>query len=52
MMSSPKHHLSLPRKTPIARLVNCLLTSKSMQLKSYSLGEAYLKVSLSVDELF
>jgi hypothetical protein len=31
----------------IARLVNFLLTSKSVQLMSYSLGEAYLKVSLS-----
>jgi hypothetical protein len=31
---------------PIARLVNFLLTSDSVQLQSYSLGEAYLKVSL------
>jgi hypothetical protein len=30
----------------IARLVNFLLTSESVQLKSYSLGEAYLKVGL------
>jgi hypothetical protein len=30
----------------IARLVNILLTSEFMQLKSYSLGEAYLKVGL------
>jgi hypothetical protein len=30
----------------IARLVNFLLTSESVQLKSYSLGEAYLKVDL------
>jgi hypothetical protein len=30
----------------IVRLVNFLLTSKSMQLQPYSLGEAYLKVSL------
>jgi hypothetical protein len=30
----------------IARLVNFLLTSESVQLQSYSLGEAYLKVSL------
>jgi hypothetical protein len=34
-------------RKPIARLVNFLLTSKSVQLKSYSLGEAYLKVGLS-----
>jgi hypothetical protein len=34
-------------RKPIARLVNCLLTSESVQLQSYSLGEAYLKVSLS-----
>jgi hypothetical protein len=31
---------------PIARLVNFLLTSKSVHLKSYSLGEACLKVGL------
>jgi hypothetical protein len=31
----------------ITRLVNFLLTSESMQLKSYSLGEAYLKVDVS-----
>jgi hypothetical protein len=31
----------------IARLVNFLLTSKSVQSMSYSLGEAYLKDSLS-----
>jgi hypothetical protein len=30
----------------IARLVNFLLTSESVQLRSYSLGKAYLKVSL------
>jgi hypothetical protein len=33
-------------RKPITRLVNFLLTSGSMQLKSYSLGEAGLKVSL------
>jgi hypothetical protein len=33
-------------RKPIARLVNFLLTSESMQLMSYSLGEAYLKVNL------
>jgi hypothetical protein len=31
----------------IARLVNFFLTSESVQLKSYSLGEACLKVGLS-----
>jgi hypothetical protein len=36
-MSSPKRHLSLQRKKPITRLVNFHLTSKSMQLKLYSL---------------
>jgi hypothetical protein len=45
-MSSPKHHQSLPRKKPIARLVNFHLTSESVQLESYSLGEACLKVDL------
>jgi hypothetical protein len=45
-MSSPKRHQSLSRKKSIARLVNFHLTSKSVQLQSYSLGEAYLKVSL------
>jgi hypothetical protein len=30
----------------IARLVNFLLASEAVQLKPYSLGEAYLKVSL------
>jgi hypothetical protein len=45
-MSSSKHHQSLSRKKPIARLVNFPLTSESMQLKSYSLGEADLKVDL------
>jgi hypothetical protein len=30
----------------IDRLVTFLLTSKSVQLKPYSLGEAYLKASL------
>jgi hypothetical protein len=34
-------------RKPIARLVNFLFTSESMQSMSYSLGEAYLKVSLS-----
>jgi hypothetical protein len=34
-------------RKPIAKLVNFLMTSKSVQLMSYSLGEAYLKVSLS-----
>jgi hypothetical protein len=33
-------------RKPIARLINFLLTSESMQSKSYSLGEAYLKVGL------
>jgi hypothetical protein len=33
-------------RKPIARLVNFLLTFESVQLKSYSLGEACLKVSL------
>jgi hypothetical protein len=46
-MSSPKRHQSLPRKKPIAWLVSFTLTSESMQLKSYSLGEACLKVYLS-----
>jgi hypothetical protein len=45
-MSSPKYHQSLLRKKPIARLVNFHLTSESVQLKPYSLGEAYLKVGL------
>jgi hypothetical protein len=45
-MSSPNHHQSLPRKKPIARLVHFHLTSESVQLKLYSLGEAYLKVDL------
>jgi hypothetical protein len=33
-------------RKPIARLVNFLLTSESVQLQSYSLGKAYLKVGL------
>jgi hypothetical protein len=45
-MSSPKCHQSLSRKKPIARLVNFHLTSEFVQLKSYSLGEARLKVDL------
>jgi hypothetical protein len=41
--------ITLPcrERRPIARLVNFLLTSESVQLKPYSLGEAYLKVGLS-----
>jgi hypothetical protein len=31
-------------RKPITRLVRFLLTSESVQLMSYSLGEAYLKV--------
>jgi hypothetical protein len=46
-MSSPKRHQSLLRKKPITRLVNFYLTSESVQLKSYSLDKAYLKVGLS-----
>jgi hypothetical protein len=34
-------------RKPIARLVNFLLTSESVQLQPYSLGEACLKVRLS-----
>jgi hypothetical protein len=33
-------------RKPTARLVNFHLTSESMQLKLYSLGESYLKVGL------
>jgi hypothetical protein len=33
-------------RRPITRLMNFLLTSKSVQSKPYSLVEAYLKVSL------
>jgi hypothetical protein len=51
-MSSPKRHHSMPRKKLIAQLVNFLSTSESMQLKPYSLGEACLKASFLVDELF
>jgi hypothetical protein len=44
-------HLSVTdpcqERKPITRLVNFLLTSESVQLMSYSLGEAYLKVRLS-----
>jgi hypothetical protein len=43
---SPKHHHSLPRKKPIAKLVYFLLTFESVQSMSYSLGEAYFKVDL------
>jgi hypothetical protein len=46
-MSSPKCHQSLLRKKLIAWLVNFHLTSESVQLKSYSLGEACLNVCLS-----
>jgi hypothetical protein len=46
-MFSPKRRSSLPRKKPIARLVSFLLTSESVQSKSYSLGEAYSKVGLT-----
>jgi hypothetical protein len=46
-MSSAKRHHSLLRKKLIAKLVNFLLTSESVQLMPYSLGEACLKVSLS-----
>jgi hypothetical protein len=45
-MSSPKRHQFLLRKKPIVRLVNFYLTSESVQLKPYSLGEAFLKVGL------
>jgi hypothetical protein len=45
-----RHLLSITipcqERKPIARLVNFLLTSESVQLKSYSLGEAGLKVGL------
>jgi hypothetical protein len=34
-------------RKPIARLETFLLTSEFMQLKSYSLAEAYLKVGLT-----
>jgi hypothetical protein len=40
--------MSSPKQKSIARLVNLFLTSESVQSKSYSLGEVYLKV----DELF
>jgi hypothetical protein len=41
--------VSFPRRErkPIARLVNFFLTSESVQLQPYSLGEACLKVCLS-----
>jgi hypothetical protein len=45
-MSSPKCHLPCKERRLIARLVSSLLTSKSVQLKPYSLGEAHLKVGL------
>jgi hypothetical protein len=45
-MSSPKRHLPCQERRSIARLMNFLLTSKFVQSMSYSLGEAYLKVSL------
>jgi hypothetical protein len=45
-MSSPKCHLPCQERKLITRLVNFLLTSEFMQLKPYSLGEAYLKVGL------
>jgi hypothetical protein len=43
---SPKCHHSLPRKKPIAKLVDFLLTSEFVQSMLYSLGEAYFKVGL------
>jgi hypothetical protein len=46
-MSSPKRYQSLPRKKPIAWLVDFPLTSESVQFKPYSLGEVCLKVCLS-----
>jgi hypothetical protein len=45
-MFSPKRHHSLLRKKLIAKLVEFLLTSESVQSMSYSLGEAYFKVGL------
>jgi hypothetical protein len=50
-MSSPKCHQSFSRKKPITRLVNFHLTSKSVQLKPWSLGEACLRSVCLVDEL-
>jgi hypothetical protein len=53
IVHGPLGHLLLSVTIPcresklIARLVNFLLTSESVQLKSYSLGEAYLKVRLA-----
>jgi hypothetical protein len=45
-----RHLLSITfpcqERKPIARLVNFLLTSESVQLKPYSLGEGGLKVGL------
>jgi hypothetical protein len=46
-MSSTKCHFPCQERKPIARLVNFLLTSDSVQLQPYSLGEAYLTVGLS-----
>jgi hypothetical protein len=46
-MSSPKRHLPCQERKPIAKLVNFLLTSEFVQLKPYSLGEAYFKVGLA-----
>jgi hypothetical protein len=45
-MSSPGITFPCRERKPITRVVNFLLTSDSMQLKSYSLGEACLNVSL------
>jgi hypothetical protein len=41
MTSSPKRHNSLSRKKTDREVGNFHLASKSMQLKSCSLGEAY-----------
>ncbi len=52
IVHGPLGRLLLSVSTPcrerklIAELVNFLLNSESMQLKPYSLGEAYLKVGL------
>jgi hypothetical protein len=40
-MSSPKRHHSLSRKKTESEVGNFLLTSKSVQLNPYFLGEDY-----------